>query len=331
MPLVALVGRTNVGKSTLFNRLTGTRQAVTAQEAGTTRDRSYGIINWQSHQLALVDTAGLIDSEDPLIELSSQQTNVALEEADVVLFVYDGREGISEKEKEFVNLLRKKHAVWLVANKIDTYNPTLDGTSDKLGLKHLAISAAHGRGVADLVEELTKAYPYKAEVVENTVPVIAIVGRPNVGKSSLLNTLLGKERSVVSELNGTTRDVVTDSLTIEDQEYLIADTAGIRRRGKIERGAEAFSVKRAIDIILKADLVLVVTDATAGTTRADLHLLYLARDLNKKVLLVLNKMDLMQQDSFMHRHAGRFDIAEISALKNENIKSITDWIKDNTN
>lgn len=331
LPLVALIGPTNAGKSSLFNRLTGSWQAVTAKEESTTRDRVYGEVEWQGQYFSLVDTGGLVDDDSMLTPLIFDQMQKATEEADLVLFVYDAANGLQERNKNFLNQLRGKRKVWLVANKVDSIDRLhkLERLSD-VGLPYYEVSANSGRGTGDLLEAICHELP-RVSFPTHAQPVIALVGRPNVGKSTLLNALTNSERAVVSPVAGTTRDIVTEKITIGGREYVLADTAGVRRRGKIDRGPEAFSVKRTLTAITQADLVISVLDSTAGSTRGDLHLIYYAKELGKPVLVVFNKIDLLDQpDITTHRHLSRFDQVAISAINKEGIEKITEWVTNNT-
>lgn len=328
LPLVALIGPTNAGKSTLFNRLTGSWQAVTAKEESTTRDRVYGEIEWQGRHFSLVDTGGLVDDVSELYKRIHAQTLSAVEEADLILFVFDAKAGLTETEKRFLDSLRGKKTVWLVANKIDSL--AMEQNVEKLegiGFPYHEVSAVTGRSCGDLLEEVAKTLP-DIKLTESAMPIIALVGRPNVGKSTLINALTKTERAVVSPVAGTTRDIVTAELTLDGKTYLLADTAGVRRRGQIEAGAEKFSVKRTMTAIAQSSAVLVLIDSTIGTTRGDLHLIYYAHQLKKPTLLVFNKTDLMDKDvTVQHRHTGKFDQVFISALHNDGIFQIADWIK----
>jgi GTP-binding protein len=329
-PLVALVGPTNAGKSTLFNRLTGSWQAVTAKEPSTTRDRVYGEASWQRHFFDLVDTGGLVDQPDELDQLVSQQMTQAIEEANVVVFVFDARDGLNSTEQQFINRLRATKKLHLVANKVDSREiENKLKTFDFLGLPYSELSAATGRGVGDFLQDLTKDWPAVTEPISQstTEPTIAIIGRPNVGKSSLLNALVKTQRAVVSPVAGTTRDIVTEKLTLNGRSFLLTDTAGVRRRGKIEIGSEKFSVRRTLTAISQSDAVVVIVDATEGTTRGDLHLIYFAESLKKPVLVVFNKVDLLTTGGIpYHQHLKKFEQTQISAEKNLNLKSVTDWI-----
>lgn len=330
LPLIALIGPTNAGKSTLFNRLTGSWQAVTAKELSTTRDRIYGEIDWQGHRFNLVDCGGLADDDSEMYQQIHQQTLQAVEEADVVLFVFDALVGMTPADLQFLKRLRSKKTVWLLANKVDSHKrfETLS-TYDYLKLPSYPISAASGKGIGDMLEDLAREYP--AQTTEkNTQPIIALVGRPNVGKSTLLNALTKTERAVVSPVAGTTRDIVTGSLQVDDKTYLLADTAGVRRRGKIAVGPESFSVKRTLAAISQADAVLVLLDASEGTTRGDLHLIYFAKALEKPILLVLNKIDLVPAKQVpFYRYLNKFPNVAISAKESENIEEILDWVRAN--
>ena len=329
LPLVALIGPTNAGKSTLFNRLTGSWQAVTAKETGTTRDRVYGEVEWNRKKFNLIDTGGLVDDESELNQRVFSQMQKATEEADIILFVYDAIEGLSDTNKQFLNNLRGKE-VWLIANKIDSYNreKKADKMPDK-GFPYHEVSGATGRGTGDLLDAITEKLP-TTNFESISTPVIAIIGRPNVGKSSILNALTKSDRAVVSDIAGTTRDVVTEKLVIDGQEFLLADTAGVRRRGKIEKGAESFSVKRALTAISQADCVIVVVDASIGTARGDLHLIYYSVELEKPTLILFNKQDLVpDQPIQFHGHVSRYDQLLVSAKTGKNINELRDWIKTN--
>jgi GTPase len=330
LPLVALVGPTNVGKSTLFNRLTGTWQAITAKEESTTRDRIYGEVEWQGRRFDVVDTGGLAEDDSELYRKINEQTLQAVDEADVILFVFDVLEGLTPREKQLINSWRTKKDIWLVANKVDSPRRRSElETYEYLGLPTHSVSAQSGKGLGDLLEALCETLP-TTTFTKPPEPIIALVGRPNVGKSTLLNALTKSERSVVSPLAGTTRDIVTDRLEIEGRAYLLADTAGVRRRGRVEIGPENFSVKRTLAILTQADAVLVLIDATEGTTRGDLHLIYFAHELGKPILLVINKMDLVSSGHVpFYKYLSKFASAAISAKEQTNIDAILDWIKEN--
>lgn len=327
-PLVALIGPTNAGKSTLFNRLTGSWQAVTTKEESTTRDRVYGEVEWQGQTFTLVDTGGFADDDSDLYKRIHEQTIAAVNEADLILFIYDGGEGLNERDRVFLNKLRGRTPVWLIANKVDSFTreKKIERLAD-LGLPFHEVSAISGRGSGDLLEEICQFLP-AFNAPKHKEPIIALVGRPNVGKSTLLNALVQEERAVVSPVAGTTRDVVTAELELDGRQFLLADTAGVRRRGSIEAGAEKFSVKRTLAAIEQASAVIVLLDAVDGTARGDLHLIYFAHELKKPILLVFNKIDLATDDRVrFHHHLAKFDQVQISALKKENINQVAEWIK----
>lgn len=329
--LVALIGPTNAGKSTLFNRLTSSHQSITAREISTTRDRVYGEIEWQGDTLTLVDTGGLVDDESELYKSIHAQTLSAVEEADIILFVYDAREGLQPRDQQFLDKLRSKKKIWLIANKIDNLDVDKKAADlDYLGLPFYKISAASGKGVGDLLEELFHELPTPFNL-KSKVPVIALVGRPNVGKSTLINLLSKTNRAVVSPIAGTTRDIVTAKITVDGKEVLLADTAGVRKSGKINVGVEKFSVKRTLAAINFASAVIIVVDAFEGTTRSDLHLIYFANSTKKSVLLVFNKSDLLEAHAkpiTFHHHVARFKQIVISAKNETGIDQLTDWIEE---
>lgn len=328
LPLVALIGPTNAGKSALFNRLTGSWQAITAKEESTTRDRIYGEVEWQGRNFNIMDTGGLANDDSELYQKIRQQTLSGIDEADLILFVYDAAEGLHDRDKQFLNDLRGRKPLWVIANKVDSIQrEDKIEKLEQLGLPYYEVSAVTGRGSGDLLEAVTMALPDVIAPFRKEL-LIALIGRPNVGKSTLLNALTESERAVVSPVAGTTRDIVTASLELDGQTFLLADTAGVRRRGSIERGPEQFSVKRTLSAIEQADGVMVLMDAVAGSARGDLHLIYFAHQLKKPVLLVFNKIDLIKTDAIrFHHHLAKFEQVLISAKDKKNIGQVADWIK----
>ncbi|MGL4648279.1 MAG: ribosome biogenesis GTPase Der [Caldilineaceae bacterium] len=314
-PVVALVGRPNVGKSTLFNKLTGKRKAIVEDLPGTTRDRIYGDSYWNGVGFLVVDTGGLegADSERPnrpILPLSVEssrfvihirnQVQVAVDEADAIIFVVDGREGLTAADMDVADLLRASgKPIFVAANKAEAESSKLNAVEFwNLALgEPIAISAYHGDGVGDLLDELVKALPaFPDEEVDETEIGIAIVGRPNVGKSSLLNALLGRERAIVSEVPGTTRDSIDTGLTYEGKTITLIDTAGIRRRGSVEPGIEKYSVLRSMQAIDRADVALLLIDAVEGVTAQDAHVAGYVLEKMKGVIVVVNKWDAIEKD-----------------------------------
>ncbi len=300
--LVALVGRPNVGKSTLFNRLIGERRAIVEDEPGTTRDRQYGRAEWTGHSFALVDTGGLVLTEtSSLVEQVRIQAQIAIEEADVILFVTDITEGLLPADHEIAGLLRKTHKpIILAVNKADNIKRGQDLPEFyQLGLGDpYPISALRGMGIGDLLDHLVQILPgeLEAEDTDQTLS-IAIVGRTNVGKSSLLNRLMGEERVIVSDIPGTTRDAVDTRLVYYGQPIVLIDTAGIRKRGSIAQGIEKYSVLRAFHAIDRANIVMFVVDATAGITAQDAHIAGFILEEFKSVAVLVNKWDLVTKDT----------------------------------
>jgi len=326
-PLVALVGPTNAGKSTLFNRLTEDYRVITAFEESTTRDRVYGEAAWQKKRFLLVDTGGLVDEAGELEERIRQQMEIAVEEADVILFVFDALVGLTPRLRQFAQKLSRQHPLWLIANKMDSDTSAKERDNYQyLGLPYYELSARSGRNVADLLEDLTKGFSEQEEFSSNQPPNVAIVGRPNVGKSSLLNALLGSDRAVISPTAGTTRDIVASPLTVDDRTFQLVDTAGVNRRGKIGQGVENFSVKRTLSSIRNATAVLVLVDATVGSTRGDLHLAFYAQSLGKPVLIVVNKGDIAKEEVHLHHQLAKFPQVFVSAQEKTNIDQIKDWL-----
>ncbi|MHB9032134.1 MAG: ribosome biogenesis GTPase Der [Anaerolineae bacterium] len=300
--LVALVGRPNVGKSTLFNRLIGERRAIVEGIPGTTRDRQYGRAEWTGHNFSLVDTGGLVlDEADSLTKQVRVQAQVAIEEADLILYIADVTDGILATDYEIASLLRKtRKPIILAVNKVDNTKRALDLPEFyELGLGDpYPISALRGQGIGDLLDHMVEMLPKQLEEPEIEQALhIAIVGRTNVGKSSLVNQLLGEERAIVSDIPGTTRDAVDTRLLYYGQPIVLIDTAGIRKRGSIARGIEKYSVLRAFRAIDRADLVLFVVDATAGITEQDAHIAGFILEEFKSVAVLVNKWDLVTKDT----------------------------------
>jgi GTPase len=315
-PIVALVGRPNVGKSTLFNRLAGQRLAIVEDEPGTTRDRLYADAEWTSQPFLLVDTGGLdiaatdkapekgrqpealgVSSRDFAREIR-QQAEVAIEEADVVVFIVDAKDGITAADRDIADILRRSdRPIVMAVNKADNESrrlAALEFYELSLG-EPFPISALHGTGTGDLLDAIVAHIPRVAEEEPSQAVRVAIVGRPNVGKSSLLNALLREERAIVSPIPGTTRDAIDTELTWEGQELALIDTAGIRKRGKVESGVEKYSVLRALNAVQRADVVLLVIDATTGVIAQDTHVAGFILEAFKSVVVVVNKWDAIEE------------------------------------
>jgi GTPase len=301
-PLVALVGRPNVGKSTLFNRLVGERVAIVEDLPGTTRDRIYGEYSWRGREVSVVDTGGIIpDADEEIAESIYDQAQLAIDEADVIVFLVDARTGITPVDQEIANLLRRAgKPVILATNKTDNVRQELQAVEfHALGLgEPIPISAGRGLNVGELLDRIDEALPPGGEETEEPdVTRVAIVGRPNVGKSSIVNRLTGTARAVVSDVPGTTRDAVDTVMQRGDETIVLVDTAGIRRRGKIERGIEKFSVIRAFRAIDRADVAVLVIDATEPLTAQDAHVAGFVMDEAKGLVVAVNKWDLVAKDS----------------------------------
>jgi GTP-binding protein len=300
-PLVAIVGRQNVGKSTLFNRIVGRRQAIVEDLPGTTRDRLYADAEWQGRAFTLVDTGGLVlGSNDGLLNQVRAQAQQAASDADIIIFVTDVLAGMTTMDEEIVDILRRTHKpIVLAANKAETADRRLEAAEFyALGLGEVhAISALHGTGVADLLDAVAASFPKAEEEPEEPALRIAIVGRTNVGKSSLLNALLREERTIVSKVAGTTRDAIDTILRWHGQSVVLIDTAGIRKRGKVAPGVEKYSVLRALKALDRADVALLVVDASEGVTAQDAHIAGYILESAKSVVVVVNKWDLVTKDS----------------------------------
>lgn len=306
-PILAIVGRPNVGKSTLFNRLVGERMAIVSEIAGTTRDRLYADGDFAGREFTVVDTGGIVGERDApehdtalFFRLARAQAELAIDEADAILFLTDVEEGVMPGDFEIAEILRRSDKpVYLAVNKADNEKRAAEAVEFyRLGLgEPHPISALHGTGTGDLLEEIITNFPPLVTETESEIPQIAIVGRPNVGKSSLLNAILGQERAIVSEIPGTTRDAIDTQVMWRGEPVTLIDTAGIRRRGKIEAGIEKFSSLRALKAIQRADVVLLLLDAEDGPTTQDMHVASYVLEENKGIVLVVNKWDTVEKET----------------------------------
>ena len=303
MSLVAIVGRPNVGKSTLFNRLVGARQAIVDDTAGVTRDRHYGRCEWCGREFSVVDTGGYTSNSDDVFEAAIRdQVQIAIDEADVVLFMVEAATGITDYDAEIADVLRRaKKPVVLCVNKVDTGAKMYDAYEFySLGLGEIySISAANGSGTGDLLDAVVEALPAEVETEDpyKDLPRITIVGKPNVGKSSLTNALLGVERNIVTPVAGTTRDSIEAHYNKFGHEFMLVDTAGIRRKAKVSEDLEFYSVMRSIRAIEHSDVCIMMIDATSGMEAQDMNIFSLIQRNRKGCVLVVNKWDLFIKDS----------------------------------
>ncbi|MDH6311380.1 GTP-binding protein [Parabacteroides sp. PFB2-10] len=300
--IVAIVGRPNVGKSTLFNRLTKTRQAIVNEEAGTTRDRQYGMVEWTGREFSLIDTGGwVVNSEDVFEEEINKQVQIAIEEADVILFVVDILNGITDLDDKVASILRRsKKRVVVVANKADTFERhpyAAEFYSFGLG-DPFCVSAVNGSNTGDLLDKIVELLPEKKEEeLEDNLPRIAIVGRPNAGKSSLINAFIGEERHIVTDIAGTTRDSIYTKYDKFGLNFYLVDTAGIRKKGKVNEDIEYYSVIRSIRAIESSDVCLLMIDAVRGVESQDLNIFSLIQKNKKGLVVCVNKWDLIDDKS----------------------------------
>ena len=303
MSLVAIVGRPNVGKSTLFNRLVGARQAIVDDTAGVTRDRHYGRCEWCGREFSVVDTGGYTSNSDDVFESAIRsQVQIAIDEADLVLFMVEAATGITDYDAEIADVLRRsRKPVVLCVNKVDTGEKMFDAYQFySLGLGELySISAANGSGTGDLLDAVVAALPEETDQTDpyEGLPRIAIVGKPNVGKSSLTNALLGTERNIVTPVAGTTRDSIEAHYNKFGHEFMLVDTAGIRRKAKVNEDLEFYSVMRSIRAIEHSDVCIMMIDATTGMEAQDMNIFSLIQRNRKGCVLVVNKWDLFIKDS----------------------------------
>lgn len=300
--LVAIVGRPNVGKSTLFNRLTKSRRAIVSDEAGTTRDRQYGKCEWNGREFSVVDTGGwVVNSDDVFEEEIRKQVIVATEEADMVLFLVDVTSGVTDLDMDVANILRRtKLPVVLVVNKVDSNEQNYYAAEFySLGLGDpYCISSATGSGTGDLLDMLLEKMPKDtSETLEDGIPRFAVVGRPNAGKSSIINAFIGEERNIVTEIAGTTRDSIYTRYDKFGFDFYLVDTAGIRRKNKVTEDLEFYSVMRSIRAIESSDVCILMIDATRGIEAQDMNIFQLIQKNNKSLVVVVNKWDLVEEKS----------------------------------
>jgi len=299
--IVAIVGRPNVGKSTLFNRLTESKDAIVDEVSGVTRDRNYGQSNWNGVDFSVIDTGGYVQNSDDVFEEEiNKQVLLAIEESDLILFMVDVTSGIHELDSSVADLLRRsKKKVLVVVNKVDNSARLMDATEFyNLGLgDYFALSSMNGSGTGELLDEVVKNLPQDAVEQFPDLPRIAIVGRPNVGKSSLVNSLLGEERNIVTPVAGTTRDSIYTRYNKYHHDFLLVDTAGLRKKGKVSEDIEFYSVMRAVRTIENSDICLLLIDATRGIESQDLNIIGLIQKNNKGLIVLVNKWDLIEKEN----------------------------------
>ena len=338
---VAIIGRPNVGKSSLFNRLSGDKLAITDDASGITRDRLYTKCEWLNQEFSIIDTGGIELKNVPFMEEIKAQAQLAIDEADVIILVTDGRVGVTNGDKDVIKILHKsKKPVIVAANKIDDVK-FMDNIYEfyNLGVDDvIAVSALHGIGVGDLLDKVVELLPEKKEKRYDDAVEFCIIGQPNVGKSSLTNAILGTERVIVSDIAGTTRDAIDSKFTRDGKNYVVIDTAGIRKQGKIYENAEKYSVLRAIKAIERSEVVLFVLDGTKEIEEQDKRIAGYAAEYNKAVIIVVNKLDAVDKDEksmkeFTEKIRKNFlfisyaPIVFVSALKNQRIQTLFEQIK----
>ncbi|WP_033543827.1 ribosome biogenesis GTPase Der [Planococcus sp. CAU13] len=340
-PVVAIVGRPNVGKSTIFNRIVGERVSIVEDIPGVTRDRIYSSADWLTHEFNIIDTGGIDLRDEPFLEQIRQQAEIAMDEADVIIFLVNGRDGVTVQDEQVAKILyRTKKPVILAVNKID--NPDMQPMIYDfytLGMgEPYPISGSHGLGLGDLLDEVAKHFPKEDEEdYGEDVIKFSLIGRPNVGKSSLVNSFLGEERVIVSEVAGTTRDAVDTQYEYEGQPYVIIDTAGMRKKGKVYESTEKYSVLRALRAIERSDVVLVVLNAEEGIQEQDKKIAGYAHEAGKAVIIIVNKWDAIEKDEKtmnvmtrkIREHFLFLDYAPImfvSALSGKRVHSILETI-----
>lgn len=307
--IVAIVGRPNVGKSTLFNRLIGSRKAIVNEESGVTRDRNYGKSEWCGKEFSVIDTGGYVSNSDDIFEEEiNKQVLLAMDEADVILFMVDTEIGLTGLDENFAKLLRNiQKPVYLVANKVDTSERIYDASEFyRLGINSelYCISSANGFGTGELLDAICSHFSEEKEEDTDHLPHIAIVGRPNVGKSSTINALIGEERNIVTEIAGTTRDSLYTRYNRFGHDFILVDTAGMRKKAKVNEDVEFYSVMRSIRAIEESDVCMLLIDATRGMEAQDLNVFRLIERNRKGVVILVNKWDLIEKD---HKTTAAFE------------------------
>ena len=311
-PVVAIVGRPNVGKSTLFNALAGEMISIVKDTPGVTRDRIYADVTWLDKSFTLIDTGGIEpDSGDIILSQMREQAQIAIDTADVIVFITDVQQGLVDSDAKVADMLRRSQKpVVLVVNKVDSVQKYMMDVYEfyNLGIgEPVAISAANRTGIGDMLDEIIREFPENLDAEEDDdIPKVAVVGKPNVGKSSLINKLLGEDRVIVSDIAGTTRDAVDAKVKWKDREYIFIDTAGLRRKGKIKEEIERYSVIRTVTAVERADVVVVVIDATEGVTEQDAKIAGIAHERGKGVIIAVNKWDAVEKDDkTIYKHTNR--------------------------
>ena len=311
-PVVAVVGRPNVGKSTLFNALAGERISIVKDTPGVTRDRIYAEVSWLDYQFTLIDTGGIEpDSKDVILSQMREQAEIAIATADVIIFLTDVRQGLQDADSKVADMLRRSgKPVVLVVNKVDSFEKYMPDVYEfyNLGIGDpVAVSAASLLGIGDMLDEVVDHFPdYSKDEEEDERPKVAIIGKPNVGKSSLINKLAQEERVIVSDIAGTTRDAIDTDIKFDGKEYIFIDTAGLRRKNKIKEEIERYSIIRAVTAVERADVCIIVIDATEGVTEQDAKIAGIAHERGKGIIIAVNKWDAIEKDDkTIYRHTEK--------------------------
>ena len=343
-PVVAIVGRPNVGKSTLFNVLAGERISIVKDTPGVTRDRIYAEVSWLDHNFTMIDTGGIEpDSRDVILSQMREQAEIAIATADVIMFLTDVRQGLQDSDAKVADMLRRSgKPVVLVVNKVDSFEKYMPDVYEfyNLGIgEPFPVSASSMLGLGDMLDEVVKYFPenYKKEQEEDERPKVAIIGKPNVGKSSLINKLAQEDRVIVSDIAGTTRDAIDTDIRYNGKEYVFIDTAGLRRKNKIKEEIERYSIIRAVTAVERADVCIIVIDATEGVTEQDAKIAGIAHERGKGIIIAVNKWDAIEKDDkTIYRHTEKIrqilsfmpyaEILFISAKSGQRLGKIFDTI-----
>lgn len=342
-PVVAIVGRPNVGKSTLFNTLAGERISIVKDTPGVTRDRIYADVTWLNYNFTLIDTGGIEpDSGDVILSQMREQAEIAIATADVIMFITDVRQGLQDADAKVADMLRRsKKPVVLVVNKVDSFEKFMPDVYEfyNLGIGDpYPISASSMLGLGDMLDEVVKNFPeYNKDEAEDERPKVAIIGKPNVGKSSLINKLAQEDRVIVSDIAGTTRDAIDTDIRYNGKEYVFIDTAGLRRKNKIKEEIERYSIIRAVTAVERADVCIIVIDATEGVTEQDAKIAGIAHERGKGIIIAVNKWDAIEKDDkTIYRHTEKIrqilsfmpyaEVLFISAKSGQRLNKLFDMI-----